>query len=66
MERLYGTDDFLTYSAVIGQCYKLSGEGHLNRSVKYGRSAGLLDKNNKLSAFGSLVGNIILRKYDCN
>lgn len=65
MKRLDVNDNFLRYSAVIGQCYTLSGENSLGKSVEYGRRSGLLDNTYNMSPLGSLVGNIILRTYDC-
>jgi hypothetical protein len=63
MNRLDYTDSLLTYSAVIGQCYELSGCNSLGQSVEYGRQSGLLDDNSKLSPLGSLVGRVILTKH---
>lgn len=63
MNRSDYTDSLLTYSAVIGQCYKLSGLNSLGQSVEYGRKSGLLDDNSKLSPLGSLVGKVILSKH---
>ena len=63
MNRLDYTDSLLAYSAVIGQCYKLSGFKSLGQSVEYGRKSGLLDDSSKLSPLGSLVGKVILMKH---
>ena len=63
MNRLDYTDSLLTYSAVIGHCYELSGFNSLGQSVEYGRKSGLLDDNSKLSPLGSLVGKVILTKH---
>jgi hypothetical protein len=62
MKRLDDSKAFLSYSAVIGQCYKLSGKASLSLSVEHGRKAGLLDEGYKMTPLGLLVGNVILTK----
>ena len=62
MNRTDYADSLLTYSAVIGQCYELSGSNSLCQSVEHGRKAGLLDEGYKMTPLGSLVGNVILAK----
>ena len=55
-------EEFLRFSAVLSHCYQKAKAQKLGLTVAYGKNAGLLNGNNRLSPLGVLVGNILMIK----
>ena len=55
-------EEFLRFSAVLSHCYQKAKAQKLGLTVAYGKKAGLLSGNNRLSPLGVLVGNILMIK----
>jgi hypothetical protein len=55
-------EEFLRFSAVLSHCYQKAKSQKLGLTVAYGKKAGLLNNNNRLSPLGVLVGNVLMLK----
>ena len=55
-------EEFLRFSAVLSHCYQKAKAQKLGLTVTYGKKAGLLNANNRLSPLGVLVGNVLMLK----
>ena len=55
-------EEFLRFSAVLSHCYQNAKAHKLGLTVEYGKKAGLLKSDNRLSPLGVLVGNVLMLK----
>ena len=55
-------EEFLVFSAVLSHCYQKAKAQKLGLTAEYGKKAGLLNSDNRLSPLGVLVGNVLILK----